>query len=149
MTTQRRLHLVPFSGTDYSAGQVLLEKNGTTTSDPVSISSKLSLLFHFEDYAWVAASLPNRGSGALRCTLSYDKDEAVPTELRLRFTDGVPGADFTMLKSITVSFEIFRVCYEFSTNVLAALSSEDGSVELILSVPSSLTTVKHRRLPRI
>jgi hypothetical protein len=147
--TVRHLQVVPFSGNDFSLGEHLLERDGTTSTDPLNISNKLSLLFHYEDYAWVGVTLPGAGNKIVPCRISYDQTEAVPTELYLTLKTPYAVDRLAMIKRATVSFEIFRVCYEFSAEVLNYNS--DGSVEfhLVLSIPEELSTIKHRRLPRV
>lgn len=145
----RHLKVVPFSGTDYSLGESLLERDGTSTKDSLGISNKLSLLFQWPEHAWVGVNFVGLGKETLPCKLSYDLDEAVPTELYLTLSGDYTAERMALLKQANVSFEIFRVCYDFRAEVLAANSPALGQLILVLGIPEELITVKHRRLPRI
>lgn len=144
----RKFHVVPFSSTDYSLGHVLLENDGTVSTDPVAISAKLSLLFQWSEYSWVGAFIPGREE-PLPCTLSYDEDEATPSELRLTFSTKMNMKSFSFIKKSKIRFEVFRICYEFETTVLAIADQNDTTWDIIIAIPERLVTYKQRRLPRV
>lgn len=146
----RRLKIVPFSATDYTLGENLLEPTGTFSEDPTSISNKLALFFQWTNLSTVHLVIPSKEIGILECSLSYDADELEPTEIHLTLTERAKLSDIREIKSAVLRIELFRTCFEFRSEVLAVNDEGDlNSWDLIIEVPSSVITLKQKRLPRV
>lgn len=148
MTVARGLRLVPYSPSDYSLGEILSRDDGFSTQDSAQIASALSLYFQWEESR--CASIFYGQSNFVPCVLDYDRDERQPSELRIRQSSTAEAGKYEMFQKVSIRFEVFQVCYEFTAEVLAV--SEQPKMDewdLIVSIPSILTVFKARRLPRI
>src|SRR5690606_12997602 len=92
----------------------------------------------------------NQSLRHIRCELDYDHDERVATEIRLLFQDENQPIQWQEGSEIRIRFEVFRICYEMNSIVLATSESpqEDG-FSLIISPPESVVTIKGRKIRRV
>lgn len=148
MSDSRGLRLVPYSPSDYSLGEILARNDGFTTQNSAQISAALSLYFQWEESRYAAILFDQ--AQFVPCILDYDRDERQPSELRIQFSSVIEAPRYEAFQKVSIRFEVFQVCYEFTAEVLAVSTQpqEDGW-GLIISVPIALTVFKARRMPRL
>ena len=117
---RQHLRLVPYDPSDYTLGEVLAPEHGQTSEDPNFIGACFSLYFQWEDYrgAAIYAGNPKDFHGN-SCSIGFDPDERAPTELYIKLNDPAALQIFSEFQKVFLRFEVFRVCYQFDTTVLA------------------------------
>lgn len=146
---EKHLRIVPYRPEDYSLGDILAARGAKQLKGANQIAAALSLYFQWTDHR--SAYLQKTGSASLNShgiELDYDRDEAAPSELRVRILS-TSQVDLTLGSPVLIRFEIFRVCYEFLSETLAISSqpTEDGW-NCVIQVPQELLVRTSRELPR-
>jgi hypothetical protein len=150
-TLRPKLQIVPYQPDNYSGAEVLALENATLISSQQSISAAMSLYFEWEKKRF-SQIIFKQGTHQkpIECTMSYDQDEASPTEIRVKLHKHLKSLDVVPGGQIVMRFEIFRVTYEFSVLVTAvAGDAKKEGWHVVIEVPQVLKVLKSRRLPRL
>jgi hypothetical protein len=142
MSRPSHLRLVAFSPNDYSLGSVLTRSDRSEIIRTDSIAAALSLLFQFPSYS--DAYIVQEGFDPCHIELDYDHEERSVSELHVRLPNQNRSTCWKEGETISIRFEIFRRCFEFSTKVLGV----DGETFMIVEAPEILVTYQNGRLPR-
>lgn len=145
-----KLRIVPYNPKDYSLGEALAKDHGTVSNDPNFISAALSLYFQWPDHR-NCLIYPGDISSTLSvsCELDYDRDERTPSEIRVKTINSTPQNPLQVFNKVNFRFEVFRTCYEFQSEIIATDIESENQKVVIITVPTTITVYKTRRLPRI
>lgn len=138
------LRIVQYDPNDYKLGEVLAHKHGEKTNNKTTISNILSLYFQWKEESKAFLYFEKSGE-KINAEIDFDAEERETTQLFVS-TDIHPSIE--LLTHAFVRLETFDNCFEFEAEILE-MFKEGQTQQLIVSVPSEITTIKSRKAPRI
>src|ERR1041385_814286 len=113
MNEKRPSHLravpsIPGSAVDH--GLHLTEASGQVSMDEAEVRSKLDLIFAWPDSCHVTATLTGNPPITVPCALTFDSDEAFPTEIYVSLRDNELAGQLQLLSRLRINVELFRTC---------------------------------------
>ncbi len=145
--TTPHVEIKPYNANDLSLGVALARVHGEVVEAETLISSAFSLYFQWPKHRDCHIKM-NSLSKAIQCVLTYDTDEASPSELRITLPDKNILGVFSLGAIIEIQFEVFNVAYLFESKVTCIENDESSEFQIITEVPKSLLVHKQRALPR-
>lgn len=126
-------------------GFLLGKENGILIKNPIQIFASFSLYNEWAEYR--SATLINtKKDYSIKCSLSWDTDEVIPSELYIKPVSNKDFQNLTVEDDIQIFFEVFNVCYYFKTKIIDAENFND---KIIVQIPEEIKVIKRRLFPRV
>lgn len=139
------LQILKYDPNDYKLEEILSLPHGVKINETATIQKIISLYL-----TWIARTRlelfidKEKSSGRLG-EISIDLEERQPSQLFIHTPNII---DNTNPEYVFARLQIFEKCYDFELKVLEVFQENSGST-YITDIPTSLSSVKERKTPRI
>lgn len=139
------LQILSYDPNDYKLEEALSLPHGSKVEDQATILRIVSLYLNWISKANLEVYIDKDKSSGRPGAISVDPEERSPSQLFISTTNII---DKTSPEFIYVRLHIFEKCYDFEMKVLEVFEENGGST-YVTDLPTSISTVKARKIPRI